>query len=73
MIDLFAVISTGGIILWAHPVGTLNDYTEVLARFMKDVMIEATIEGSSMICGVYEVHWSIHRELQIIFLVTIRL
>jgi len=68
MLDLFAVFTTGGIVLWVHSPIPGFKYQEVISSVMQAIITEATFLASSMIFGALELRWIIQRDLGLIFL-----
>jgi hypothetical protein len=68
MLDLFAVLSTGGIILWSYS-PYKHDYGAVIVEIMRVAIIEATCTENSILIGALEVKWTVHHDLGLLFLV----
>lgn len=68
MLDLVAVLTTGGVLLWAHSAFN-QDYQHVITRVIEKVLIETTAVGTVLAIGPLEVRWTIHHELGLLFLV----
>lgn len=74
MLDLFAVFTTGGIILWSYSPAAIgvtpaNNYCKVISHIMHSVVIDGTALGTSMVLDTLCLHWSIHQDLGLVFLV----
>lgn len=71
MLDLFAVVSTGGVVLWMHSAQD-RDVRAVVSQFMQLVVIDNAVAGSTLVLGALELRWTIHHELCLVFLVSRR-
>lgn len=74
MLNLFAVFTTGGIILWSYSPAVVGagggcEYREVMTRIMQSVIIEGTATGNSMVLDNLCLHWALHRDLGLVFFV----
>lgn len=68
MLDLFAIFTTGGIVLWIYSPIPSFKCQELLSSVMQAIITEATFLANSMILGALELHWVIQRDLGLIFL-----
>jgi len=68
MLDLFAIFTAGGIILWVHTTPfSKNDYRSIINAYIRASSLMVIEE--KMVLGSLELRWTQHRDLGLHFLV----
>lgn len=69
MLDFFAVISTGGVILWMNLPLLTAEYRAAVDHVMQAVVIDGTFVGTFLVRDTLCLHWLRDHELGLLYLV----
>lgn len=69
MLDFFAVISTGGVILWMNLPFLTPEYRAAVDHVMQAVVIDGTFVGTFLVRDTLCLHWLRDHELGLLYLV----
>ena len=68
MIDLFTILTKGGVVLWSKSFTTITN--NPIDDLIKDVLINERGDSSSYIKNEYELKWKFSNETNLIFVVS---
>jgi len=68
MIDLFTILTKGGVVLWTKNFTTVTN--NPIDSLIKDVLINERADSTSYIKNEYELKWKFSNETNLIFVVS---